>query len=302
MYEPTSYRLSRLAQPEDRQVVARDDLSDDGDGNADAIRLFAEAVETLSRHRAENFVIVAAGHEPVEQVRPKASRPCGPPRESGTWSSSTTADLPLARIILARSPARPSDTSIAALAWSPQGDSRADGGAADGDSGRRDALARQVTARRPIRRFPQRRGPRAASPMVPVTQIQIADLGRGAPDHAARRNLAERGDREGQRSRRLAPYRRRGADRRNPGSRSEAGGESRRATPRSSRAGKARFEQKPARIGALGGKVRDIHAERFSRDRGGSVAREGSGPIPPGQSTVSTRSCRASATGRPHRP
>ena len=54
--------------PKDRQVVSCDDSADDGQGNAHAIGLFAEAVEFVFRNRAENFVIVPAGQGQVEEV------------------------------------------------------------------------------------------------------------------------------------------------------------------------------------------------------------------------------------------
>ena len=122
------------------KIVARDDLSDDGDGNTDAIRLFAEAVETPLRHGAENFVIVAAGHEPIAAVPAEGSRPCGPPPRGDPVEVDDGRCAARAHH-LGRSPASPSETSIAALRMAPQGDRRDGAGAADADSGRRDARA-----------------------------------------------------------------------------------------------------------------------------------------------------------------
>ena len=98
-------------------------------------------------------------------------KPGRPPHEIGTVLISTSAETPEAAHNLPRSPTRPSDTSIAALACSAQSGSQRIARLRERDSGRADDRIRHGQVPIVAANFaaPQAQGRCAASPIVPVT-------------------------------------------------------------------------------------------------------------------------------------
>ena len=193
-----------------------------------------------SRNRPRRSGPGRGGRARPERLRAAAA-------ESGTWAASTTAVTPLARIILARSPASPSETSMAALACSRSASASLMARlGVEVAVGRRCASSPGESLCAQAGRLRSSR-PSAASPMVPVTQIRSPGLGRGAPDHAAGRDLADGGDRQGQRPRASSRCRRRGAGRRNPGAASPRPPAKAASQSSVQSSGKARLEQETGR-------------------------------------------------------
>ena len=99
----------------------------------------AERRQLVGRHGADDLVIVAAGQDRLDQPRFAASARLRR-ADSGTRATSISADTPEARQSLPRSPASPSDTSIAAEACAAA-HRQARCAAAAPDSARRDDRA-----------------------------------------------------------------------------------------------------------------------------------------------------------------
>ena len=107
-----------LPVQEPRNRAPRDDRADGTHRDAGPPRRLHERLDAILRHACTG----SRNHprrrstSPVRRCRARPD-PCAA-SESGTDGRSITADTPDTPQSLARSPARPSDTSIAALAWS----------------------------------------------------------------------------------------------------------------------------------------------------------------------------------------
>ena len=80
-----------------------------------SLRRLRERLEAILRDRAQDLVIVASGNQGLD-ADGAAREQAAAGAESGMLGASMAADTPEAAQSLARSPASPSDTSIAALA------------------------------------------------------------------------------------------------------------------------------------------------------------------------------------------
>ena len=131
-----------------------DDRADRRHRHTGAAAACCECFEPMLGNRAQDLVIVAAGQSASRCQRRRAPAAPAAAGDSGTRGASMAADTPDAAQSLARSPARPSDTSIAARGVVAHG------------LGQRVARLRHAIARRPASPCRgiagQRRGDRAA--------------------------------------------------------------------------------------------------------------------------------------------
>ena len=187
--------------------------SDRGRGDADRRRLRQKRPEPLLGDGAEDLVVVASGEEAVEEIRVGGERRPRGGRERDRWRRRPPRWCRPPRIILARSPARPSETSMAA--WrAGRGRGRERRGGARVQVAVGEACPLVVVQRAAQgRATPRSASPRAASPMVPVTHSTSPGLRRRRAAPCAPTGTSPEGrDREHQRRRSPAPCRRRGAD------------------------------------------------------------------------------------------
>ena len=99
-----------------RRRVAGDDPADVGDRHARlAAAASVNAARLRGRDRAQDLVVLAAGQDRLDQRGVRAER-LTRAADSGTRATSMSAETFETRQSLARSAARPSDTSIAAVA------------------------------------------------------------------------------------------------------------------------------------------------------------------------------------------